>query len=260
MVGSGFKLSNLPQASKLVYNTFYFIKCKVYIGGAWKPWGPGCFVLLNTSSTLTGFCNLAVTTMGTNVYSSSVGCALDYKFRLNGPGLSNYEHNPSTMTNRFQPSQLISAGIQYNQTYTVEVAYLVNAAAGWSAYGPSCTITTPSALLPDETIYELNGTTKEFNEGENMENTNQNNLSEDVQFEFVIFPNPTNNDFTLTKLNDLTFRSNIRIIDQFGKTIEQWNANEIHDGITFGSSYPQGFYFVEFECENIRKSFKLVKI
>ena len=260
MVGSGFKLSNLPQASKLVYNTFYFIKCKVYIGGAWKPWGPGCFVLLNTSSSLTGFCNLAVTTMGTNVYSSSVGCALDYKFRLNGPGLSNYEHNPSTMTNRFQPSQLISAGIQYNQTYTVEVAYLVNAAAGWSAYGTSCTITTPSAMMPDETIYELNGTAKEFNEGENMENTNQNNLSEDVQFEFVIFPNPTNNDFTLTKLNDLTFRSNIRIIDQFGKTIEQWNANEIHDGITFGSSYPQGFYFVEFECENIRKSFKLGKI
>jgi hypothetical protein len=198
--------------------------------------------------------------MGTNVYSSSVGCALDYKFRINGPGLSNYEHNPSTMTNRFQPSQLISAGIQYNQTYTVEVAYLVNAAAGWSAYGPSCSITTPSALMPNETIDELNLTSKEFNAEENIENTNQNNLTEDIQFEFVIFPNPTKNDFTLTRLNDAAFRTNIRIIDQYGKSIQQWNANEIIDGITFGSSYPQGFYFVEFECENIRKSFKLVKL
>lgn len=261
MVGSGFKLSNLPQASKVVYNTSYFIKCKVKIADTWKPWGPGCSMFLNTSSVLTGFCNLTVPTMGTNVYSSSVGCALDYKFRLNGPGLVNYEHNPSTMTNRFQPSQLLPAGIQYNQTYTVEVAYLTNAAAGWSAYGPSCTITTPSALMPDENIYALEYITEDLViDGPVNENIELNSLSEAPFFEFVLFPNPSDNSFTLSKLNDITFKSTIQVYDQYGKILDSWNANEFNNKIEFGSTYPQGIYFVEFEFENVKKSFKVVKL
>lgn len=143
-VSSGFKLQQLTQVNQVTYNTTYQIKCRVYLNGVWQPWGPTENITLMTSTRLNGYCNQSVPTMGTNIYVIGVGCAQDYKFRINGPGLSNFVHNHSTMTSCFRLNQI--AGIQFNQTYTVEVAYLV--AGVWSDWGPSCTINTPLAIEP----------------------------------------------------------------------------------------------------------------
>jgi hypothetical protein len=97
-----------------------------------------------TTSQLNGYCNQSIPSMGTNIYAIGVGCAQDYRFRINGSGLNNVVHNPSTMTNCFKLNQI--TGIQFNQTYTVEVAYLV--AGIWSGYGPQCSITTPMSIVP----------------------------------------------------------------------------------------------------------------
>lgn len=143
-VSSGFKLQQLTQVNQVTYNTTYQIKCRVYLNGVWQPWGPTGNITLMTTSQLNGYCNQSIPSMGTNIYSTGVGCAQDYRFRINGPGLSNYIHNHSTMTSQFRLNQI--PGIQFNQTYTVEVAYLV--AGVWSGYGPQCTITTPMAIIP----------------------------------------------------------------------------------------------------------------
>jgi hypothetical protein len=143
-VSSGFKLQQLTQVNQVTYNTTYQIKCRVYLNGVWQPWGPTGNITLMTTSQLNGYCNQSIPSMGTNIYSTGVGCAQDYRFRINGPGLSNYIHNHSTMTNQFRLNQI--PGIQFNQTYTVEVAYLVEGV--WSGYGPQCTITTPMAIIP----------------------------------------------------------------------------------------------------------------
>jgi hypothetical protein len=143
-VSSGFKLQQLSQVNQVTYNTTYQIKCRVYLNGVWQPWGPTGNITLMTTTQLNGYCNQSVPTMKTNIYAIGVGCAQDYRFRLNGTGLSNFVHNPPTMTNCFRLSQI--PGIQFNQTYTVEVAYLV--AGIWSDWGPSCNINTPVAIEP----------------------------------------------------------------------------------------------------------------
>jgi hypothetical protein len=148
-ISSGFKLQQLASASQITYNTTYQIKCRVLLNNVWQPWGPTGNITLNTTSKLNGYCNQTIPTTGTNIYAIGVGCVQDYRFRINGPGVNNYIHNPSTMTNCFRLNQI--SGIQFNQTYTVEVSFL--AAGIWSDWGPSCTIQTPMAIIPNPIIY-----------------------------------------------------------------------------------------------------------
>jgi hypothetical protein len=143
-VSSGFKLQQLVQVNQVTYNTTYQIKCRVYLNGVWQPWGPTGNITLMTTTQLNGYCNQSIPSTGTNIYAIGVGCAQDYRFRINGSGVSNVVHNPLIMTNCFRLNQI--AGIQFNQTYTVEVSYLVNGV--WSVYGPQCTLTTPMAIVP----------------------------------------------------------------------------------------------------------------
>jgi hypothetical protein len=150
---SGFKLQQLSSYNSVTYNTTYQIKCRVLLNNVWQPWGPTGTITLMTTTQLSGLCNQSVLTFGTNIYSIGVGCAGDYRFRINGPGLSNYIHNPSTMTNCFRLSQI--SGIQFNQSYVVEVQFL--AGGVWSNWGPSCVINTPMAILPH--IYPIPFTT-----------------------------------------------------------------------------------------------------
>lgn len=175
-VSSGIKLQQLASFNQVTYNTTYQIKCRVLLNNIWQPWGPTGNITLMTTTRLNGYCNQSVPTMGTNIYAIGVGCAQDYKFRINGLGLSNYEHNHPTMSNCFKLNQIVE--IQTNQTYTVEVSYL--AGGVWSNWGPSCTITTPSAIEP------------------------------------VISPNPFTNTFKIENIDV----NKIQIMDLSGKIIE----------------------------------------
>jgi hypothetical protein len=65
--------------------------------------------------------------------------ASDYRVRVNGGGLSNVVH-VSGNDNSFYLSQI--GGIQYGQTYSVEIAAFVN--GNWSTYGTPCNISTAS--------------------------------------------------------------------------------------------------------------------
>jgi len=256
-VSSGFKLQNIPSAGNVTYNTTYSVSCRVFVNGAWQPWGPSNSVTLSKQAQLSGFCNAVVPTMGTNVYCTSVGCASDYRFRLNGPGLINYVHNPSTMTNRFQPSQLLGAGIQYNQTYTVEVAYL--AGGVWSAYGPSCTITTPSAIMPNEN--ESYGIVKEEYD-ELSESTLANSIEMDRELETVqVFPNPSLNSFTLILINseEIGTKHVISVIDFSGKIMEEIYI-ESNSEVSFGELLPHGVYFIRELNNSLSKPIRIVKL
>jgi hypothetical protein len=244
-VSSGFKLQNIPSAGNVTYNTTYSVSCRVFVNGAWQPWGPSNSVTLSKQTQLSGFCNAVVPTMGTNVYCTSVGCASDYRFRLNGPGLMNYVHNPSTMTNRFQPSQLLGAGIQYNQTYTVEVSYL--AGGTWSAYGNSCSITTPAALLPDSDINYSEDKKDEINNSENeLSSSGISSMENHKLGDLTIYPNPSIDNFTVKMNSDEVNENKVTIIitDFTGKIVEEFNII-INKEFSFGSLLPPGLYFIQ---------------
>jgi hypothetical protein len=255
--GSGFKLSQIPSASSVTYNTTYNIKCRVFVNGSWQPWGPIRPITLSIQIQLGAFCNAVVPTMGTNVYSGSVGCASDYRFLLDGPGLSSYVHNPSTMTNRFQPSQLLAAGIQYNQTYTVEVAYL--AGGVWSAYGPLCTITTPSAIMPNPNqISEI--IKEEFDELSESNLANSFEIDQELKT-LQIFPNPSLNSFTLRLINseEIVERRVIRVVDFSGKIMEEIYT-ESNSDVLFGERLPSGVYFIHEKDNALSTPTRIVKL
>jgi hypothetical protein len=255
--GSGFKLSQIPSASSVTYNTTYNIKCRVFVNGSWQPWGPIRPITLSKQIQLGAFCNAVVPTMGTNVYSGSVGCASDYRFLLDGPGLSSYVHNPSTMTNRFQPSQLLAAGIQYNQTYTVEVAYL--AGGVWSAYGPLCTITTPSAIMPNPNqISEI--IKEEFDELSESNLANSFEIDQELKT-LQIFPNPSLNSFTLRLINseEIVERRVIRVVDFSGKIMEEIYT-ESNSDVLFGERLPSGVYFIHEKDNALSTPTRIVKL
>jgi hypothetical protein len=258
-VSSGFKLQNIPSAANVTYNTTYAVRCRVFVNGAWQPWGTINNITLSKQTQLSGYCNTAVPTMGTNVYCGSVGCATDYKFRFNGPGLTNYEHNPSTMTNRFQPSQLLGVGIQYNQTYTVEVSYL--AGGSWSSYGNSCTITTPSAILPDSELNYSEDKTDDISNLENESSTAEIASTENKKVDdLIIYPNPSITNFVVKLIGDQDNGENIPLIvtDFTGKIMEEFSISKNKE-FAFGSSLPSGLYFIQEKNNKNSSPIRIIK-
>ncbi|MFM7667114.1 MAG: T9SS type A sorting domain-containing protein [Bacteroidota bacterium] len=257
-VSSGFKLSQIPSASSVKYETSYNVSCRVFVNGVWQPWGPINSIFLSKQSQLTGYCNALVPTMGSNVYCGSVGCATDYRFKLTGPGLSGYVHNPSTMTNRFQPSQLLGAGIQYNQIYSVEVAYL--AGGVWSVYGPPCNITTPSALMPNPTIDYVEDNLVDDGGDINAQESIS-GINEERTETIEIYPNPSRNSFLLkfNNSNGLTYPMSFIVTDFSGKVMEEILVRGDVEQ-SFGEQLPSGIFLVSRKNDLIYKPLKIIKL
>ena len=76
------------------------------------------------------------------LFCTAVSGANAYRFRVNGPNVSNYVYTHySTFTNFYMTW---IPGVLYTSTYTVEVAARVGSV--WGSYGSVCNITTPSAV------------------------------------------------------------------------------------------------------------------
>jgi hypothetical protein len=151
----------------------------------------------------------------------------------------------------------LGQGIQYNQTYTVEVAYL--AGGVWSAYGPSCTITTPSAIMPNEN--ESYGIV--FEEYDELsESTLANSIEMDRELETVqVFPNPSLNSFTLILINseEIGTKHVISVIDFSGKIMEEIYI-ESNSEVSFGELLPHGVYFIRELNNSLSKPIRIVKL
>lgn len=235
--GSQMRLSYLTQASNLAYGNTYSIECRVFVNGNWCPWGPARNLTLQIPTLTNTMCGASLPTMSTKVYSNSVSCVTDYRFRINGPGLTNFIHNPSS-TSYFVPNQLISSGIQLGSTYSVEVSVLTNGV--WSNFGSSCNITLPLT-------YILNNESESF---ENINDKTESNLIADIyNLEndiFSIYPNPSNTIFKINIENNFDKPLIIKVINTMGIVVEEKtfiDNKEIND-FSFGNDYAQGVYLV----------------
>jgi hypothetical protein len=240
MVGSQFRLSNLTQVANLVYGNTYSIECRVFVNGAWCPWGQARNVTLQIPTLTNAMCGASIPTMSTNVFCTSVACATDYRFRINGPGMSNVIHNP-TFSNFFRPSQLISSGMQLNSTYSVEVSVLSN--GSWSNYGNACNITTPAAYILSDDFENIDY----INDKNENEITNVFADADDLTlYSISIYPNPSSSNFKINIENHDNFPISMKVFSPLGSLIEEktlFDNNEIKDFV-FGSNYVQGIYLV----------------
>ncbi len=241
-VGSQMRLSYLTQVGNLEYGNTYSVECRVFVNGSWCPWGPARNVTLQIPTLTSAMCGATIPTMSTNVFCTSVGCATDYRFRINGPGVSNVIHNP-TFTNFFRPSQLVSSGMLLNSTYSVEVSVLSNGV--WSNFGNACNFTTPSAyVVSDFEDFELiNDKEKEIGIIENnlgLVELNENTIS--------LYPNPTSSSFKLLTSDFSVIEGliEVSVINSIGQIIETSSFESIEElkNYSFGENFDQGIYLV----------------
>jgi hypothetical protein len=196
--------------------------------------------------------------MSTNVFSTSVACATDYRFSINGPGLSNVIHNPS-FSNFFRPSQLVSQGMQLNSTYSVEVSVLTNGT--WSNFGNACNITTPSAyVVSDFEDYDLlndKEESAELVEGNlGINEFNENTLS--------LYPNPSNSSFKFS-INEFPLIDEsieVSILNSMGQIIESVSFKSIEEikNYSFGENFAQGIYLVNLKLGSNQLQKRIVKL
>ena len=254
---AGFKLQNLVNVANLTYETTYLIKCRVKVGGVWGAWGEGCSVYLQTTSTLTTYCNQTIPTIGVNVMTSSVGCASDYRFRINGPNVTDLIYNSSMLSNCFRFSQI--NGVKFNSTYQVEVSVLVG--GQWSPFGPACNVNTPTTLSIIESNEENANSTDIKENAETLNLASVESVENEELVDLVsIYPNPSNDEFNI-RFDSINSEVKINVLDNSGRLIEIIKFDTSNTNlITFGTNYPNGSYHLLIETNQSISSKKIIKL
>ena len=138
---------NLNQITGIQYGQTYTIEIAAFVSGSFLGYGDSCTITTGNITSLidlmlkSEFCGAtSLDPINTLVYFQTRTDASSYSIRINGSGVSNYIH--TTTIDRFNLNEI--PGIQYGQTYSVEVAATVNGQL--SGYGTPCNITT-SAIV-----------------------------------------------------------------------------------------------------------------
>lgn len=132
----------LTQLAAQSYGTAYTIDVAYKKNGFWSNYGPACVVTTPTAP-LTQIqasqCGTTIASLNTAIYANNLVGATAYRFRVTEGANVQVIENPSRI---FSLSQL--SAYAYGRTYSIEVS--ANTGAGWTLYGPACSISTPAAL------------------------------------------------------------------------------------------------------------------
>lgn len=135
---------NLAQFTGLTNGSTYTVQVRVDVGSGFGAYGAECNVtvpsIIPTTALSVGSCNSSPATYTTILFADPIVGATQYEYRLTSSALS-YSQIFAKTNNNFNLSQF--TGLQTSATYTVRIRVTVGGTAG--AFGPTCTITTPSS-------------------------------------------------------------------------------------------------------------------
>lgn len=135
-VGSGDNKLFLSSVSGLQYGATYTVNVAAYVNGSWTDYGTPCNIIIDNASTnLTDeFCNATLNSLYEYLKCSVLEGATNYKYRFdNGTPI---EYTVGSSSNKVYLNFV--PGLEYNQTYSVQVAAYVG--GEWSSYGAACDI------------------------------------------------------------------------------------------------------------------------
>jgi hypothetical protein len=137
-----FKLTWIPG---IKYGQSYDISIAAYVNGAWRPYGSNCNIstssTIPTSSLTSSSVNLS--TLDQSISFTGIPLATNYRLEISNAAQSFTTVNVRQNTVLNYKMSWVS-GVQYGRTYNVRVSAYVDGA--WRAYGPTCTVTTPSTI------------------------------------------------------------------------------------------------------------------
>lgn len=239
------------------YSTTYSVKVKLKIGNTWGEYGSACNVTTPASplTKLTStYCNYTLPTFATPVNCVSILGAQDYRYKITGPGGYNRTFNRnSSATNWYFTWTNSSPYMQANTTYYVKVAS--SAGGVWSAYGDSCSITTPATLsrLADTSFFNTAQVKLEIPVEENINTLSMN-----------VYPNPNNfeQEFSIeiNGIKESNQKIELYIFNLIGEKIYQseiYTKDEKRILIKNEINLNQGIYLIEsiLNNEKLRKKF-----
>jgi hypothetical protein len=201
--------NNLSQG--LRFGTTYDVSVRAKVGGVWLNFGTLCQVTTPPqpqTQLQTAYCNFTLPTFQTTVYSDAIAGVTNYRYHISGPNGYDRVIDRNAPSNDFKFGwTLLCCGQQNmlpNTSYQVEVA--TYAGGVWSAYGPSCVITT-GASVPRYSLLE--------------DVKPENNLS--AELNLSVYPNPaaTNSLFSIevTTLAETNENILVRVLDILGKVV-----------------------------------------
>lgn len=130
------------ELATYAYATQYDVDVAVYKDGKWEPYGPSCTV---TTPALP-VPQVKGTQCGTTqaftayVYTAKLPLASNYRFRVTNGAQEQVIERANA---RFKLNELLS--YTYGQDYSIAVSAFIS--GQWTAYGPSCTVSSPAIPL-----------------------------------------------------------------------------------------------------------------
>jgi hypothetical protein len=135
-----FRITQLPNYA---FNTEYKVEVAVRKFNTWQPtYGAPCTVKTPVATTQLINCGASLTAMTDVIYANSVQYATGYQFKVTNVLNPLDTRTINRSLREFRMSLL--SGIQYNTTYTVEVAVRNTDGVTYLPYGPVCEVTTPN--------------------------------------------------------------------------------------------------------------------
>ncbi len=223
---------HLSWLTGLEYGKIYDVQVRALVNGVWGSYGPICTVTTNGTVPSTKLsdisCDITITNLVTRMYFDKVAGASNYELLFSPQGVGSditmlrgdMPYGAANVRNFFP---VWIPGLQYGEIYDVQVRAEVGST--WGAYGATCVLTINSSK------------SGEIIAGNGEENFGSENL------EFVAYPNPFKEGFTLS-LNDFVEQdASLVIFDITGRLVYQQNIKSVGDYL-IGNDLSKGGYLV----------------
>lgn len=245
-----FKLSDLTRWS---YGHEYAIRCRVVFKSVQHPWSQVCSVFAPQpiSSLRPVDCPKVLTNKNSKVYSNimesdSPLSITGYQFKIGS------QESVWKNTRDITLQEILGSVPDNNTTYQVQVRIMYEGSP--QPYGASCAVSTPNAIDVDGNL---------SNDSLNIETDSKlANLNEEDFNSFVIYPNPTEDNFTISFYKELENEIvKIEIYDFAGRMLtsfdEQVSSNKV---VTFGSDLVRGNYLMRISSGGSTKNRTIIKL
>ncbi len=231
---------NLTQVSNYAFGTSFYIEVSVRVNNVFSNYTriPPCVVISPTVYTKlqTSQCGINITNLGTNLNANIVSYAAGYRFRITDTNDPTFVRIYDTTLRYFRLS--VIPGIQYNKTYSIDVA-IKNTTGTYLPFGQTCIVSTNnSPAKMDDSVTENS-------------------------FNLTVSPNPFNANFSVkldseSPENEYTFE----VFDMLGRMLESKTLQaEALESVSFGDNYPSGIYniIVSNKATNVIKTCRIIK-
>lgn len=233
-----FLVSQIPGYT---YDTVYTINVAALINGNWTDYGPACTIttpVAPLTQMVAAQCGSTVTSLASNIKINPVSRAQGYRLLVTNGVQEQILDRP---TASFRLNMLASR--EYNVTYNVEVAVLVNGVYG--PYGPVCTIMAVSGTSRPGS-YDL---------------TTEAEMDNDAQATTLTsYPNPFIENFSIELNTQSLDKVTVRAFDMNGRLVEDITISPQElSSKKLGAYLAAGIYNVMVSQGKYLKTFKVVK-